>query len=557
MRKFMHKSVWLTVAVMCACNACIAAANAVAPFDVLLGRPTDTSIALSLLASNDLLIYFEYGGQSGSYTNQTAAVAVTDGIPSVTTLSGLQPNQKYFYRARFSTNGFAPFNAGSEGTFRTQRSRGSTFVFDIEADPHNRDNDPGVWELCLTNILADAPDFLLDLGDTFMEEKVSQTNAYYLTQPGIIELHREVRGLRFGLVGSSLPLFLVDGNHEAELGWMATGTNSSAVWGAQARQYYFPVPVPAAGGFYSGSTNNDPYMLTPRDAYYAFEWGDALFVALDPFWFTTPKPQTEGWGWTLGTNQYFWLKRTLENSTAKFKFVFAHHLVGGFGGAGARGGLAAAPFFEWGGNNTNGMWGFALQRPGWPMPIKDLLLTNNVQVFFHGHDHLFVKEDFRLAGNSNGAPDLIYQDVPQPSRLPGNTNSAVSYGYTNVGQILIASSGHLRVTVTPTNAFVEYVRVYLPSSEGAGKTNRTVAYSYNIPAPTNPPVSLAGIAFTNGRVQLSISGPAGSLCTVQASTDFIGWTNVFTTYLSSSPLLWMDNNTASLPRRFYRALFNQ
>ncbi|MCU0784034.1 MAG: metallophosphoesterase [Verrucomicrobia bacterium] len=526
-------------------------------YNILLGRPTDKSIAVSLLASNDLQIYFELGSQSGSYTNQTATMAVTNGIPSVTTFAGLQPNQKYFYRVRYSTNGVAPFSAGGEASFRTQRARGSTFVFAIEADPHNRDNDPGVWELCLTNMLADAPDFLFDLGDTFMEEKLANTNAYWLTQPGIIELHKEVRNLRFGLVGHSLPLFLVDGNHEAEVGWRVTNTSSSAVWGAQARQYYFPVPVPAAGGFYSGAMNNDPFMLTPRDAYYAFEWGDALFVSLDPFWFTTPKPGNDGWGWTLGTNQYYWLKQTLENSTAKFKFVFAHHLVGGLGGAVARGGLSFASWYEWGGYNTNGTYGFTSQRPGWPAPIQDLLLTKNVQVFFHGHDHLFVKEDFRLPGNSNGAPNLIYQDVPQPSRLPGNTNSAVGYGYTNAGQVLIASSGHLRVTVSPTNALVEYVRVYLPSSESAGKINRMVAYSYNIPAPTNPPPVLAGTMLNNRRIQLSIAGTPGQACTVQASTNLINWTNVFSTNVTAALVFWSDGESTNFPSRFYRVLGSQ
>lgn len=524
------------------------------PFDVLLGRPTDTSIAVSLLATNDLQIYYELGVQSGIYTNQTATVSTTNSVPLVTTFSGLQPNQKYFYRVHYSANGVAPFNVGNEGTFRTQRARGSTFVFDIEADPHNRDNDPGVWELCLTNMLGDAPDFLIDLGDTFMEEKLAATNAYWLTQPGIIELHKEVRNLRFGLVGHSLPLFLVDGNHEAEVGWLATSTNSEAVWGAQARQYFFPVPVP--GGFYSGATNGDPYLFAPRDAYYAFEWSDALFISLDPFWFTMPKPSKDAWGWTLGTNQYFWLKRTLENSTAKFKFVFAHHLVGGFGNAGARGGIMAAPYFEWGGYNINGTWGFASQRPGWPMPIQDLLLTNHVQVFFHGHDHLFVKEDFRLPGNSNGVPDLIYQEVPQPSRLPGNTNSAVAYGYTNASQILIASSGHLRVTVSPTNALVEYVRVYLPSSEGAGKTNRMIAYSYSIPAPTNLPPVVSHVALQNGRAQVSFTGTPGQSCTVQASTNLLHWTNVFSTNLSFTPVQWSDTETTNFSTRFYRVLGN-
>ena len=34
------------------------------------------------------------------------------------------------------------------------------------------------------------------------------------------------------------------------------------------------------------------------------------------------------WNWTLGQQQYNWFKQTLQESTAKFKFVFSHQLVG-------------------------------------------------------------------------------------------------------------------------------------------------------------------------------------------------------------------------------------
>lgn len=468
--------------------------NSAPALDLILGRPTDTSVAISVLSSNDTQIYFEYGGQPGAYTNATAVFPVTADVPTLATLHQLEPNSRYYYRARTSAPGSAPFTTGPERTFHTQRARGSTFTFVIEADPHNRDNVPAVWKLALTNMLADAPDFLFDLGDTFFEEKVGVTNAYYLTRPGIFDLHREVRAGFFSIVGHSVPAFLVNGNHEAELGWLLNGTNNPGVWSAQARQYFFPVPVP--GGFYSGATNRDPYTLGPRDGYYAFEWGDALFVGLDPFWYTTPKPQLNGWNWTLGAEQYFWLKRTLERSTARFKFVFAHHLIGGLGGVEARGGASFSSWFEWGGYNTNGTYGFTTQRPGWPAPIQDLLLANGVQVFFHGHDHLFVRE--ALDTNQDGVPELIYQEVPQPSQTIFSTNSAAGYGYTNAGSTVIASSGHLRVTVSPTNARVDYVRVFLPANEGVGRTNRMLSHSYNIaPAPRWTMTRLPDTAQTN------------------------------------------------------------
>ena len=59
--------------------------------------------------------------------------------------------------------------------------------------------------------------------------------------------------------------------------------------------------------------------------------------------------------------------------------------------------------------------------PAGRMPIHDLLVANHVTAVFHGHDHLFVKQD--LDG-------IIYQEVPQPSAARANaTNSAAEYGY--------------------------------------------------------------------------------------------------------------------------------
>lgn len=460
--------------------------------DVLVGRPTDRSVVLSILARRDAGILIDVGSTPGIYDRTTGFRVATNGVPLVVALEGLEPDRRYHYRVRSGGVGGEGMRAGLERSFQTARARGSTFRFVIEADPHHRDNEPEVWRLALTNMLADGPDFLMDLGDTFMEEKVGITNAYYLTEPGIRELHREVREGFFGLVGHSLPTFLVNGNHEAELGWLLRilqVTNNPAVWSARARQEFFPVPVPSAEGFYRGATAVDPSLKGPRDGYYAFEWGDALFIALDPFWYTNPKPAQGAWGWTLGAEQYGWLKRTLEGSNARYKFVFLHHLVGGGLGNQSRGGLTHAPFFEWGGRNADGTPGFTTFRPGWAGPIESLLLSNHVQAVFHGHDHLYVKEDLDVDGD--GRAELVYQEVPQPSRTLFGTNSAVGYGYTNRNSTLLGNSGHLRVTVSPSNAVVEYVRVYLPANEGTGRTNRMVSHRYEIPPWVSTPVSVS------------------------------------------------------------------
>ena len=113
----------------------------------------------------------------------------------------------------------------------------------------------------------------------------------------------------------------------------------------------------------------------------------------------------------------------------------------------------------------------------------------------------------------------------------------------------------MRVTVSPTNALVEYVRSY--RSTDLGKTNRLIAYSYSIPAPTNPVISLNGFGLVGGAVQFSISCSASTNCSIQASPDLITWTNLFFTNVTTAPIFWLDTEYRNFPRRFYRATLKQ
>jgi phosphodiesterase/alkaline phosphatase D-like protein len=521
--------------------------STVIPFDIMLGRATDNSIAVSLLPSADLQVYCQYGTQSGVYLNQSAVTNLSSGTPGVLTLGSLLPNTRYYYTLVYRRLSETNYSVGGEHTFFTQRGQAESFTFDIEADPHWKDPNasisPELWQVALDNILADQPDFLIDLGDTFMAEKLGVTN-----YAGIAQLCLEVRSNQFSRISHSVPVFLVNGNHEAELGWFNDGTgNNLAAWATQARQRYYPCPV--AGDFYSGSTS--------RDAYYSFKWGAALFVVLDPFWFTTPKPGSPAtpWGWTLGTNQYAWLQQTLSTNAAAFKFVFMHHLVGGTPDGVARGGTAFAPYFEWGGYNTNGTWGFAANRPGWVVPIQELLLSNHVAAVFHGHDHLFVKQD--LDQNGDGIPELIYQECPQPSATNYDTTAnAARYGYTN--GVVQGNSGHLRVHVAPSQATVEYVRAYLPADEGPGKTNRMVSYRYVITAPESPPLCIIEVTNTPTGLLIGWSSVASRNYAVLYKSTLAApaWTSIATNRSVGTPTRFTETNTTRLtqPQGFYRVI---
>ena len=290
----------------------------------------------------------------------------------------------------------------------------------------------------------------------------------------------EYERANFGSVSHSAPLFLVNGNHEGEAGWVAMGTSENlAIWTTQARQQYFLNPVP--DDFYSGDSTEEPF-VGQRASWYAWQWGNALFVVLDPYWNTKTKSNKDPWALTLGEKQYRWLEETPSASTATFKFIFIHSLVGGLDGQ-MRGGTEAAPFFEWGGQNQDGTAGFDQKRPGWGIPIHQLLAAYGVTAVFHGHDHLYANQE--LDG-------VVYQEVPQPSakNFSSGPNLATQYHYTS-GTIL-SSSRHIRVTVNPDRVTARYVRAWLPQNENAQRKNGQVDDTWSVGAPGS---SVASFSF--------------------------------------------------------------
>ena len=427
------------------------------PFDIVLGRPEADSVTASVLCAEDANGFIAYGDESGNLTSKTPARAFKNGEPAEIVLPALKPDARYFYQLHFGET------TSPEFSFQTAKPPGKPFTFTVTADSHLDSNtDPDLYQKTLANALADKPDFHIDLGDTFMSEKHANREAaakQYLAQR-----------YYFGQLCHSAPLFFALGNHDGESP-RGRGDGDLAVWANLTRKRYFPNPVPDK--FYSGDEFQQPEAGLLQD-YYAWEWGDALFVVLDPFWFTQKgHGRGDNWSRSLGIDQYQWLKHTLEASRAKFKFVFIHHLVGGADDQ-CRGGAEAAPFYEWGGKNADDTDGFAQNRPGWPAPVHELLKQNHVSIVFHGHDHLYAKQD--LDGT-------VYQEVPQPG-CPGDgktPRSAAEYGYKN--GIILGSSGHLRVSVSPETVKVDYVRAILPKDMAGHVKNGEIADHYEISVP--------------------------------------------------------------------------
>jgi hypothetical protein len=451
------------IAVCCTC-ATIALAQGAGPFtaEPILSRPTAQSILATTLPRQTVSVFCEWGITGTALTSRSDTLAGTAGVPLSFPLNGLIADTRYEYRMRWRTVGADTFVAGPRHMFRTQRAPGKAFTFTLEADPHPYDKKGchNLWQRSFDNQRLDSADLFIDLGDTFGDDH----EPFTITENEIRQLRLDCLPFFASLCHSS-PLFLCEGNHEGENGYylLQTPPSNLAVFATRWRKYYYPNPVP--DGFYSGNTESEGSGLGQPENYYAWQWGDALFVILDVYRYYTTSEKPSSWDWTIGRTQYDWLKATLEGSKARFKFVFAHHTRGQ-----GRGGVTTARGFEWGGYDADGVtWSFPRKRPGWAMPIHQLMAANGVQIFFQGHDHLYAKEE--LDG-------VVYQEVPMPSDSTyriGVTDNGDAYG-----GVILDGAGYLRVKVSPDSARVEYVRSYLPADENATQTNREVAHAYTV-----------------------------------------------------------------------------
>lgn len=434
------------------------------PHSIILGRPTNNSITASILFEQNVEYYLTFGTLSNNHDNQTPNFINISGTPDEVDMQGLQADTKYYYKVKFKPAGTSSYSETQEYSFHTQRLPGSEFSFTLEADEHLYDKKgvKSIYQICLDNQKKDNPDFMMSLGDIFGDDH----NPFTITSDSLDILHKNYRPF-LGSLCHSIPFYVCLGNHEGENDYylLQNPPNNLAINATLWRKFYYPNPYP--NSFYSGNTEVEPFGVDNPENYYSWTWGDALFVVLDVYrneCDTSPKPKN--WNWSLGYPQYSWLKSTLENSTAKFKFVFAHHVRGQ-----GRGGVTNAKLFEWGGYEQNGVsYTFDTNRPGWGKPIHQLFKDNGVNIFFQGHDHVFAHEIL---------DSVTYQALPMAA------DSTYEIGMlANASAYLtdtLDGTGHIKVTVNGSCVKVDYVRAYLPADTISGlHHNGEMAFSYTI-----------------------------------------------------------------------------
>jgi hypothetical protein len=449
-------------------------------FGHVLGRPTQNSAALSLIASSASMAYLEYGTSSTALTRKSSVKKLVATIPTVFELSSLDSDSTVFYRIRYKSLKASKYSVGAVHSFSTAKSAGTPFAFTLHGDTHperaGKMFNADLYKVTLKNAASQNPDFHLLLGDDFsIDPLISKGAATKSAVEKIYSTHRNW----LQILGASTPIFLVNGNHEQAAKYLLDGGKTNpAVLAGNARKKYFPLP--SDGSFYSADKTVVPNVGLLQD-YYSWTWGDATFITLDPYWHsskavdnvagvsadqaTSGKKSGSGktgnlWQIGLGDEQYQWLKTTLETSKSKFIFVFAHHVMGT-----GRGAVEVSYNYEWGGNDPAKATTFQEQRPTWELPIHDLMVKHGVSIFFQGHDHIFVTQE---------RDGLIYQSMPNPADDTFSWFNSDAYK----SGVKAPNSGHVRVSVTRTRAQVEYFLAARASD--SSRKNLDLAHSYTV-----------------------------------------------------------------------------
>ena len=336
-----------------------------------LGRPTHTSITMNLVAGEKDVIcslkFRKIGKRGDEAWERIKDFPIKTLSPTEISIEPLVLETLYQYQLYGRLKSEKEFRLITDNTFRSKRTSSSPFSFAMLSDAHITPFHRDRFEILTqtsASVLSRRPDFMFMLGDNF-QTFTSHGGPMAEAKFGPI-LYAQLRhGL--GACPSSIPIFKVLGNWEGENGWHPDRERS---WARQARMAF--IPNPGAETYPEGGSKDEDY--------YAFTWGDVLFVALHVTGYTLSdhtmhSPVGKSDDWTLGDKQKAWLFEKLSKSKAKWKLILIHHTVGGNAGDDV--------------NSRYGRGGGRAARVGEQALIHQWMQQFGVQALFYGHDHVF------------------------------------------------------------------------------------------------------------------------------------------------------------------------
>ncbi len=348
-------------------------------------------------------------------------------------VTGLPAGGRVPYRLLQAGDQAHPLYSGSAAT---EPAPGTPFTFALFTDTHLDPRDPlpagttvlpdfyGEMEQTMLDVMAQVSgvgaDFVINLGDLL------DYHEFGFNEPPPDDHWARLAYLNYrrllGDTAANAAHFEVIGNWDGESG--CNSPDEIARSTAQ-RLIYSPGPSPTTYPE-SGSGNQD---------YYAFTWGDALFVVLNVMTYTPTchlldaDPGVPD-DWTLGTEQMAWLQRTLAGATSKWRFLFIHHTVGGAAGDPA--------------DTAYGRGGGQAAHVGEQAQVHALMLQYGVQIFFYAHDHVFT--------------DMVVDGIHYA--LPGSAGAPWKFDESETGYAQYwTDSGYARARVAPDRVQVDFVSV--------------------------------------------------------------------------------------------------
>ena len=191
---------------------------------IILGRPAKYEITARVITSKQTSTYIEYGTQPGSYTKKTDKQPASRETPANFVLSGLSPETRYYYRIVYSASTDSLEKKTDEYSFITARISSSPYTFIIQSDSHllNKADKP-LYAKNMYEMKEFNPDFIFDLGDTFLNDKDSGTPFSVINDICFEQVPY------LSIIAQTAPLFLVIGNHEGEYGFFLNNTKDNMI----------------------------------------------------------------------------------------------------------------------------------------------------------------------------------------------------------------------------------------------------------------------------------------------------------------------------------------
>ncbi len=174
-------------------------------------------------------------------------------------------------------------------------------------------------------------------------------------------------------------------------------------------------------------------------------------------------------------------------------------------------------------------------------------------------DNFYLEVNYQLNGNSPLVTNVTTFVPDQDYTLNVTMNFASNRWSAMLGNALIATNQAINTTSVPLN-LGDVDAVWLVYDTNAPGNNYMLFDNYRITAEslTVPPVTPAQMQFlgrtSQGWALLRTFGESGARWSIDATTNFVNWTALFTNTISPSGAVdYVDMTAAPFSRRYYRA----